>query len=101
MYLGRLVELAERDALFERAAPSLRTGAAVGGAGARSGAEAETLHWSRRRCAEPGAGAGRVQLPSAMSDRAGSCRESAPPLRSLGDGRSVACHFAKPFPIAA
>ena len=29
----------------------------------------------------------------------GLCRESVPPLRDIG-GRSVACHFAAPFPIA-
>ena len=36
MYLGKIVELADRRTLFAHAAPSLHAGAAVGGAGARS-----------------------------------------------------------------
>ena len=60
MYLGKIVELADRRTLFAKSAPSLHARAVVGGAGARSDGKAATHHPDRRR-AEPDQPA--VRLP--------------------------------------
>jgi peptide/nickel transport system ATP-binding protein/oligopeptide transport system ATP-binding protein len=98
MYLGRLVELADRDALFDAphhpytqallsAVPvpdpeRKRTGIILRGDVPSPARVPPGCHFHPR-------------CPIAQD----LCRESVPPLRDIG-GRSVACHFAAPFPIA-
>ncbi len=80
MYLGKIVELADRRTLFAHVAPSVYTRAAVGGAGAGPDGEAAAHHPDRRR-AEPDQSAEWVPVPYALSVR----------VRSLpGGGASAA-----------
>ena len=62
MYLGRIVEIADKTELFSNPAPSLYPGAARLGAGRRSQGEAAEAAGRRRR-AEPGQSALRLRLP--------------------------------------
>jgi oligopeptide transport system ATP-binding protein len=100
MYLGRLVELAERDALFD--APHHPYTQAL-----LSAVPVPDPERKRKRIILRGDVPSPARVPAGCNFHPrcpiaqAVCRESAPPLRSLGDGRSVACHFAKPFPIAA
>ena len=59
LYLGRVVELADRDAIYRRSAPSLHPRVALGGAGARSAKSS-----ARKRAALPS------DLPSPLDPRA-------------------------------
>ena len=65
MYLGKIVELADKRSLFARPAASLHRGAAVGGAGAGPAGEAAARHPAGRR-AEPDQSAVRLPLPHAL-----------------------------------
>ena len=83
MYLGRLVEVADRDSLFD--APHHPYTQALLSAVPVPDPELEAdPHHPAGRCAESGAHAGGVQLPSALSDRA----ERVPPgrARAASDG---------------
>ena len=80
MYLGKIVEVADRRTLFAEFAPSLHACAAVGGAGAGPDGEAAADHPDRRR-AEPDQPAERLPVPYALPVR----------VRSLpGGGAAVA-----------
>ena len=68
MYLGKIVELADRRTLFAQFAPSLHARAAVGGAGAGPDGEAAAHHPDRRR-AEPDQPAERLPVPHALPVR--------------------------------
>jgi oligopeptide/dipeptide ABC transporter ATP-binding protein len=98
MYLGRLVELAERDALFD--APHHPYTQAL-----LSAVPAPDPERRRTRIILRGDVPSPARVPSGCHFHPrcpiaqGLCRESVPPLRDIG-GRSVACHFAAPFPIA-
>ena len=67
MYLGKIVELADRERAVREPAAPLHQGAAVGGAGARprGGAEAEAHHPHRGR-AQPREPAQGLPLPSPL-----------------------------------
>ncbi len=98
MYLGRLVELADRDALFE--APHHPYTQALLSAVPAPDPERKSariiLHGDVPSPARVPSGCHfHPRCPIAQAV----CRESVPPLREVADGRSVACHFGRPFPI--
>jgi peptide/nickel transport system ATP-binding protein/oligopeptide transport system ATP-binding protein len=98
MYLGRLVEVAETDALFS--APHHPYTQAL-----LSAAPVPDPERRRARIVLKG------DVPSPANVPAGChfhprcpvardvCHEAIPALRDLGHGHRAACHFAKPFPI--
>jgi oligopeptide transport system ATP-binding protein len=98
MYLGRLVELGETDALFD--APHHPYTQAL-----LSAAPVPDPERRRRRIVLQG------DVPNPANAPAGChfhprcpiaqpvCRETVPPLREIRHGQSAACHFAAPFPI--
>jgi oligopeptide transport system ATP-binding protein len=98
MYLGRLVELAETDALFS--APHHPYTQAL-----LSAAPVPDPERKRTRIVLQG------DVPSPANAPAGChfhtrcpiaqaiCRQTVPPLRETRPGHSAACHFASPFPI--
>ena len=98
MYLGRLVELADRDALFD--APHHPYTQAL-----LSAVPAPDPERKRARIILHGDVPSPVRVPTGCHFHPRCpiaqpvCRESVPSLRTVADGRSVACHFAAPFPI--
>ena len=96
MYLGKIVEIADREALYARAAPSLYTGAVLRRPGARSGDQPRTGP-GRRSAGE---------VPSSLAPPAGCrfhtrcplaqeiCRVEEPISKEPATGHEVACHFA-------
>ncbi len=70
MYLGKMMELADRQELYENPAAPVHEGAALRGAdsGPGSGENARARHPDRRR-AEPAAPAVGLRVPHALSDR--------------------------------
>ena len=81
MYLGRLVELAETRGAVRRAAPSLHAGAAIGRAGARSGAQADTRIILRGDVPSPARVPAGCHFHPRCPIAQAVCRESVPPLR--------------------
>jgi oligopeptide transport system ATP-binding protein len=100
MYLGRLVEIAECDALFD--APHHPYTQAL-----LSAVPAPAPERKRSRIILRGDVPSPTHVPTGCHFHPrcpiteAVCRETAPALRETGNGRWVACHFAKPFPIAA
>ena len=100
MYLGRLVELADRDALFE--APHHPYTQAL-----LSAVPVPDPERRRARIILRGDVPSPARVPSGCHFHPRCpiaqpvCRENVPPLRPIAAGRQVACHFARPFPIAA
>jgi len=98
MYLGRLVEIADRDLLFD--APHHPYTQAL-----LSAVPVPDPERRRARIILRGDVPSPARVPPGCHFHPrcpiaqGLCRESVPPLRDIG-GRSVACHFAAPFPIA-
>ena len=89
MYLGRVMEIADRDQSVQRAAASLHEGAAECGADSRSGARARTRPFSaRRRGPEPARSTSGLRVSHALPDgyagmqgsRAGAARDQADAL---------------------
>ncbi len=72
MYLGKIVELAENEALYAHPAPSLHRRAAVGGAGARPApCERAPARRAARRRAEPDQPSAGLPLPPPLPQGAG------------------------------
>ncbi len=98
MYLGRLVEVADRDRLFD-APHHPYTQALLSAVPAADPERKRTRIILRGDVPSPA----RVPTGCHFHPRCPIaqpvCRESIPPLRQLSDGRSVACHFARPFPL--
>jgi oligopeptide/dipeptide ABC transporter ATP-binding protein len=98
MYLGRLVEVAERDALFD--APHHPYTQAL-----LSAVLAPDPERKRTRIILSGDVPNPARIPAGCRFHPRCpisqtlCRETVPSLRELGNGRSVACHFARPMPI--
>jgi oligopeptide/dipeptide ABC transporter ATP-binding protein len=98
MYLGRLVEVAETDALF--AAPHHPYTQAL-----LSAAPVPDPERRRTRIILRGDVPSPARLPSGCRFHPrcpiaqAICRSEPPDLRDFGSGRQVACHFAQPFPI--
>ena len=70
MYLGKIVETAERKSARASSAASLHAGVAFGGAGGGSGVQT-SAHLLRRRCPFAHRSPGRLPISSALSDRRG------------------------------
>jgi oligopeptide transport system ATP-binding protein len=98
MYLGRLVEVAEGDALFD--APHHPYTQAL-----LSAVPVPDPERRRARIILRGDVPSPARVPPGCHFHPrcpiAQCRESMPPLRPIAPGRQVACHFAGPFPIAA
>ena len=80
MYLGRVVEVAETQALFAAPAPPLHAGPARRGADHRGG-EAPERPRHHRRTAEPARPAARLRLPSPLPGRGRALPDRAPEPR--------------------
>ena len=93
MYLGRVMELADRDALYADSAASLHQGAARRRAGARSDgrARASATRAPRRNplTLDP---AERLRLPYPLSDRRRGMPAGNSGVQTLQAGALVACH---------
>jgi oligopeptide/dipeptide ABC transporter ATP-binding protein len=100
MYLGRLVEVADRDSLFD--APHHPYTQAL-----LSAVPVPDPELKRTRIILRGDVPSPARMPAGCNFHPrcpiaqNVCRQAAPALRPMADGRSVACHFAKPSPIAA
>jgi oligopeptide transport system ATP-binding protein len=98
MYLGRLVEVGETDALFS--APHHPYTQAL-----LSAAPTPDPERRRVRIVLQGDVPNPANVPSGCHFHPrcpiaqAVCRETIPPLREVGSGQSAACHFAAPFPI--
>ena len=99
MYLGKLVEIADKRTLYSAPAPPLFAGAALGDPEARSlAARASASFWPAMCQAHS------LRRPVAASIRAASMRRSGaeaeePKLRDAGPGHRVACHFYESVPV--
>ncbi|MEM8752650.1 MAG: dipeptide ABC transporter ATP-binding protein [Pseudomonadota bacterium] len=93
MYLGKVVELADRDALYESPRhPYTRALLSAVPTVKKTGVERIILTGDVPSPANPPSGCGfRTRCPLAQ-DR---CAAEVPAFRTLPDGRSVACHFAE------
>jgi peptide/nickel transport system ATP-binding protein/oligopeptide transport system ATP-binding protein len=99
MYLGRLVEVADRDGLFD--APHHPYTQAL-----LSAAPAADPERKGTRIILKGDVPSPTHVPSGCHFHPRCpiarpvCQQAVPLLRELGDGRSAACHFARPFPLS-
>ena len=91
MYLGKMVELADRDELFRNPHAPLHPRADV--CHPHPGSNTETrAHHPERGCAQPAATPQGLPFPSALPDRSGGCAVEEPPL--LRKHRAFCCLLA-------
>ena len=97
MYLGKIVEIGDRETLYGAPAPPLHAGAALGRARREAGgrsAVAASGSGSRATCPSP------INPPSGCRFRTRChlaqeiCAKVEPPLLQIGKRHKVACHFA-------
>ena len=95
MYLGRIVEIADRDDAVPRPAAPLHAGAAVGGAGGRPGGRERSgrARWSRGEVPSVMRPPAAATFTRAARTRWTVCKRESPPLLELAPGRAVACHL--------
>ncbi len=94
MYLGRIVEIADRDDHLSRAAASLHRSADGGGAGRRSRSRGQTPpRRDLRRSAERAAPAAGLQFSHPLPARHGGVQDRAAAVARIGPDRAVACHL--------
>ena len=99
MYVGRIVEMAETEALYSRAAAPLHRGAAVSGAGAGAGSRQHAHHPRTRDCRSRQS-AIRLRLPPALPPR----HRALPTRTSRAGGsgaRPLGCLSARARTLAA
>ena len=93
MYLGRIVECADKATLFRTPLHPYTQGVAGGGAGGGPGIQARAHRAGGRRCRalmQPPPGCHfHTRCPQVMPQ----CREVVPQLQSMAAGQSVACHL--------
>ena len=94
MYLGKIVEVAEKHALFARPGhPYTRALlAAIPVSRPQARGRREVLKGDLPGASEPGSG---CRFASRCPHVAGRCRIEEPAPRAIGPGHSVACHFAE------
>jgi oligopeptide/dipeptide ABC transporter ATP-binding protein len=100
MYLGRLVEVADRDALFD-APHHPYTQALLSAVPAPDPERRRSRIILRGDVPNPARTPDGCHFHTRCPIAKPVCRESVPPLRETADGRLAACHFARAFPIAA
>ena len=94
MYLGQIVEIADKDALFADAAASLHAGADGGGADARSARQARAHRARGRRALADRIRRSGCRFHTRCPFAFDRCRVEEPALKpSSADGRLVACHL--------
>jgi oligopeptide/dipeptide ABC transporter ATP-binding protein len=99
MYLGRLVEVADRDLLFD-APHHPYTQALLSAAPAADPERKRTRIILRGDVPSPARVPPGCHFHPRCPIAQTVCREDVPPLREASDGRLVACHFARAFPLA-
>ena len=90
LYLGRVMEMATRDQLYQRPAPPLHPGAAGRRADPRPGARASPPAGApRRRAAEPARSARALALPALQAGRRTALRAAADRSRARPPGQRI------------
>ena len=95
MYLGKIVEIADRDELYENPlhpyTQALLSAVPIPDPALEARRERTVL---ARRGAEPAQPAVRLRLPSPLPDRGRALPAEVPPLREITPGHWAACHLA-------
>ena len=96
MYLGKIVEIGDRDEVYAPPGPPVHAGAAVGHPHARpgegAGPQADRAPGRRAQPDQPAVG---LPVPHPLRKAQEICAEEEPALIDRGQGHPVACHFAE------
>ena len=101
MYLGKIMEDADRDELYAAPAAPLHPRAAVGGAGSRPARAQQTAqdHAARATCPRPANPPSGCVFRTRCWKAQEKCAEEVPALVELTPGHRVACHFPEPVKV--